>query len=93
LYVFSIYRGIPKIFVPAIRFNQHARITPTMASKLQLLLSLPTVGFAFFYSMIGVGILIFSIGLYMSIWGRWSRPLPQADEATLIDDEVVPHTD
>lgn len=90
---FSIFRGIPTVFMPALHFNQHARITPKMASQLQLLLSLPTIGSAIFYSMIGLGLLIFFVGLYMSIWGRWSKPQIHVDEATLIDDDNVAQSD
>ncbi|KAF4528508.1 hypothetical protein B566_EDAN016354 [Ephemera danica] len=83
-----MFSKVEEAFLPAMWFSQRAHITSTLAARLQLVLHLPAIGVSVFSACIAVGVVVFSIGVYMALWGRWSLKKRQEDEASLIDNSV-----
>lgn len=55
---YSMFKQIPKMFVPMMWFRQRARITPDLASQGSLLHILPVAGLCLFYALAGIGLTI-----------------------------------
>jgi len=63
----ELYKDMPKLYFPMLWFKQRAAITPELSTLLNLLLSLPTIGMAFFFGITAIGIVMFGIALYFTI--------------------------
>jgi len=68
---FSMFENITKIYIPMLWFTQEANLTADYASKVQLLLILPSLGNVTFFGIGGIGILIFLIGILIYVRQRW----------------------
>ncbi|XP_015598597.1 protein croquemort isoform X2 [Cephus cinctus] len=69
----SLFRNIPKTYVPMMWFKQEADLSSNYASQITFLLILPTLGYVTFYGIAAIGVLLFFIGIALLIRGRWGN--------------------
>ncbi|XP_975231.1 protein croquemort isoform X2 [Tribolium castaneum] len=81
----SLYKGVPKVFVPILWFEQKIRIPDGEAFKLRLLLNLPVICTAFGIILVFAGVIVVSLLVYkictMNLCGKRKEKLLYADQS------------
>ncbi|CAB3366312.1 Hypothetical predicted protein [Cloeon dipterum] len=85
----GIFKKVPRVLIPMFYFKQSAKLTPHLAYLMRIVLDLKMIGFIVAGVLVFIGLVIFVSGIYMTIWGRWSKVPKPADTVCLIDDENV----
>ncbi|KAL0103109.1 hypothetical protein PUN28_017444 [Cardiocondyla obscurior] len=67
----SIFQNLTKTYIPMLWFTQEADLTATYANKVQLLLTLPSLGTVTFFGIAGIGTLIFFLGIFIFVRQKW----------------------
>ncbi|XP_012270483.1 protein croquemort isoform X2 [Orussus abietinus] len=63
----SLFKNIPRTFVPMLWFTQEAKLTEELAEKVKFLLIIPMLGQVTFFGIAGIGLLLVFIGLTICI--------------------------
>ncbi|XP_078037579.1 protein croquemort isoform X2 [Augochlora pura] len=63
----SMFKHLKKTFIPMLWFTQEATLTADYASTVKLIIILQTLGSVTFFGIASIGVVIFSIGIFMII--------------------------
>lgn len=64
---YRLVENVTKLYIPMIWFTQEANLTSNFASQVKFLLVLPTLGHVTAIGIAVIGLLIFSIGIYLIV--------------------------
>lgn len=59
----SMFRDVPKMFVPMMWFRERATITPELAVKVLLIHNLPVIIVALCYTLAGIGLIMATLSI------------------------------
>lgn len=59
-----MYRDLPELYIPMLWFRQHAEITPDLADMVNMILKVPTIGLALFYTVAVIGLIMLLTSCY-----------------------------
>ncbi|XP_024942403.1 protein croquemort isoform X2 [Cephus cinctus] len=89
----SLFRNVPKTYVPMMWFAQRADLPSSYASGIIFLLILPTLGCVIFYGIAGIGVLLFFIGSVLFVRRRRGHNEEQKLIAKKVKTDVSPIVD
>ncbi|XP_033224505.1 protein croquemort-like isoform X2 [Belonocnema kinseyi] len=67
----DMFRGINNTYVPMLWFSQTATLTSEYATLVKFMHILPLLGYVVFYGIGCIGVLIFFIGIFITLKARW----------------------
>lgn len=77
---FDIYRGVPKVMMPMLSFEQVAELDEKLAKKAKLGINLESYGMYLGYFLIAVGAIMDIVGIVLTLTKKWTRSVDDDEE-------------